>query len=496
VTISKLIYNITGALMMAISTIVPDVGAGIGIKLTVDPDGDSLYYVEYTRGNLIRFYLPTSTSETVATGLINPEDVAIDSRTNKAYVTQRSGELLEIDLRTRTKRTIVDGMKAPQQIALHRTNIRGPDFPTKITRILTAFIVEYDSGELTFVNIGTRTKRTLLTGLAHPVGIALSNPNLAYVTEQDRGSISQVNMNTKTITPIVTGLVAPFFLEWDSSKTGLYVTERDPANRISKLNLSTGPVTLDVVVSGLDFRPSGVSKSTDEAAFYVTTDRTLQKVTLRSAFLEIDRMQGTEFPPTSVYFDGKYNTLQGIYLKSGIIVDIRRDENAIPDLAGPDNEYTDAELHNLMTSHRNPIYRETGNKMSAYLVVATNYVQDGILGVMFDSSTRLGCAVFHGHDLIRTDPRAFLRTSAHEAGHQFNLHHEDGTTFTDGGGLTKYTIMNQTWLITPWPDAIGFIFGDHETVHLASHPISNVKPGGGAFYDCDTEHSGWHGGIT
>jgi hypothetical protein len=465
---------------MSISTIIPNVSAGVGLKYTADPNGDSLYYVEYTGGNLIRFYLPTGTSETVASGLVNPEDVVIDLRTSKAYVTQRSGELLEIDLRTGTKSTIVDGMYAPQQIALHD---------------LTAFIVEYDSGELTSVDIRTRQKTTLLTGLGHPVGIALSNPNLAYVTEQDTGSISQVNIDTRTKLPIVTGLVAPFFLEWDSSKTGLYVTERDPANRLSKINLTTGPATLDTVVSGLEFRPSGVSKSDDETTFYVTTDRTIQKVMLRSAFLEVDRMEGTEFPPTSVYFDGRYNTLQGIYLRSGIILDIRRDENAIPDLAGPDNVYTDAELHNLMTSHRNPIYREIGNKLSAYLVVATNYDLAGVLEVMFDSSMRLGCAVFHGHDMIRTDPRAFLRTSAHEAGHQFNLHHEDGTTFTDGG-LTKYTIMNQTRLITPWPDAIGFNFGDHEGAHLASHPISNVKPGGGAFYDCDTEHAGWHGGIT
>jgi hypothetical protein len=55
--------------------------------------------------------------------------------------------------------------------------------------------------------------------------------------------------------------------------------------------------------------------------------------------------------------------------------------------------------------------------------------------------------------------------------------------------------MNQTRLIQPWPNAIGFRFGHDEGLHLSSHTIRNVKPGGGAFYDCDDEHAGWHGGI-
>jgi hypothetical protein len=216
---------------------------------------------------------------------------------------------------------------------------------------------------------------------------------------------------------------------------------------------------------------------------------------IRNVILEIDKMEGTEFPPASVVdFNGKTHTLQGIYSEAGINLDIKKDQDDIPDLAGPDDVYTDAELHNLMTSNRNPLFRETENELSAYLVVVTNYDTDGVLGVMFDTERRLGCAVFYGHDMIRTDPKAFLRTSAHELGHQFNLHHEDGRTFTDGS-VTKYTIMNQTRLIQPWPNAIGFRFGDDESLHLSSHTITNVKPGGGAFYDCDHEHAGWHGGI-
>ena len=83
-----------------------------------------------------------------------------------------------------------------------------------------------------------------------------------------------------------------------------------------------------------------------------------------------------------------------------------------------------------------------------------------------------------------------MRTACHELGHEFNLHHEDGTTIIEGSS-TRYTIMNQTWRITPWPDAIGFKFGDHESLHLSSHPLINVKPGGSAFYECSSEHASW-----
>jgi hypothetical protein len=43
----------------------------------------------------------------------------------------------------------------------------------------------------------------------------------------------------------------------------------------------------------------------------------------------------------------------------------------------------------------------------------------GILGIMFNSDQRLGTAVFHGSDMIRSDDHAFFRTTIHECGHQF-----------------------------------------------------------------------------
>lgn len=216
---------------------------------------------------------------------------------------------------------------------------------------------------------------------------------------------------------------------------------------------------------------------------------------LRKAILEIDKIAGTEFPP-EVQFDGITNSLRSIYQVAGIDLDVRTDNNSIPDLAGPDNVYSNSELHNLMTSNRNPLLKKPKKSMSAYMIVVGGvYELDGVLGVMFDSSKRTGCAIFYGHDMINSDIRAFLRTAAHELGHQFNLHHEDGTTLQESN-VTKYTIMNQTRLIIPWPQAISYRFGDHEKAHLSSHTIKNMRPSGGAFYDCNSEHASWHGDIT
>src|SRR5690349_11729972 len=153
----------------------------------------------------------------------------------------------------------------------------------------------------------------------------------------------------------------------------------------------------------------------------------------REAKLEMDKMKGTEFPPNSVEFEGKNHSLHSIYSEAGLTLEVNSDESTIPDLKGPSAAYKDSELDSLMKAHRSPFAQ--GDKISAWLVVVNGlfYAEDPqegqepgpdptILGRMFDPQQRLGTAVFYANDMIRTDPKAFLRTTAHEVGHQFNLH--------------------------------------------------------------------------
>jgi hypothetical protein len=116
--------------------------------------------------------------------------------------------------------------------------------------------------------------------------------------------------------------------------------------------------------------------------------------------------------------------------------------------------------------------------------------------------SRRGCAVFHTSisnepNFVNTIDLAFFRTSAHELGHEFNLHHEDGNTYSEGGTV-KFTIMNQSGNIigSGWPAAVGLAFKGNEIKHLTSHPRQYVKPGRERWKKCNNEHKSWHTGIT
>ena len=76
----------------------------------------------------------------------------------------------------------------------------------------------------------------------------------------------------------------------------------------------------------------------------------------RKAIVEVDKVQGTQFPP-EIQFEASSYSLHSIYLDAGVDLDVRPDNDSIPDIAGPDNVYSDSELHNLMTSNRNPLLK-------------------------------------------------------------------------------------------------------------------------------------------
>jgi hypothetical protein len=114
---------------------------------------------------------------------------------------------------------------------------------------------------------------------------------------------------------------------------------------------------------------------------------------------------------------------------------------------------------------------------------------------MWDMYSRRGTAVFYKNQTIHTQPIAYLRTSAHEMGHQFNLHHRDGYLSTSNS-QKKFSIMNQTGVIMTyggWPNGISLEFGPLEAKHLSYHDIRYVAPGSSPFNGkCDIEHDRWH----
>lgn len=241
----------------------------------------------------------------------------------------------------------------------------------------------------------------------------------------------------------------------------------------------------------------------------------------KKCFLEIDHMKGTVLPP-SVKIDGTEYSLYNIFEDAGIEFvpidplgfgagpEVTSGQDLDP--TTPMVDYSDEELEYLMkynTSRGKPSSSSEIN-LYAYLLIVDGIStrSDTILGIMFDSNKREGTAVFYGNPTIRDNPHFFLRTSTHEMGHQFNLHHEDGTSkIVDN--RRKFSIMNQTRTIQNSPDVsrvdakdhIGYYFGELEKKHLNDHPPEFVAPGGSSFivppggksvYNCVAEHIEWH----
>lgn len=219
----------------------------------------------------------------------------------------------------------------------------------------------------------------------------------------------------------------------------------------------------------------------------------------QAAFLEVDKMEGTEFPPDAVTDSstGSGVTLPTLFAAGDLALDVRQDDSAI----APEATVTNQRLHELMTAHRNPAYAETPDKWSTYLIVAKKYGPDpNVLGIIFDyggadldNLPREGVAVFYDAHTDswsgqRLQDELFL-TSGHELGHAFNLHHTDweGSTFHNSSTVMSYSLT---------PDVL-WRFSDRSVDHLrrsGSHSDEYVKPrsGGKPFGTIATDHCSAH----
>ncbi len=214
----------------------------------------------------------------LGTGYTNPEDVKASGDGAHAYVTERSGDLVKVALANanRPLATVVcSGLTAPQQLFLDEAHD-------------AAYVVEYaPAGNLWRIDLTSGTKVALLTNLDHAVGVVLSSDlQSAYISEQttgaDGGRVSRFELSSGTRHGLATGLTAPFFLAWlDASETSLLVAERDPANRVSLIDVASGGS--HVVAGGLPQRPSSVATLT-AGQILVCSDQSVEEVDLAGIF--------------------------------------------------------------------------------------------------------------------------------------------------------------------------------------------------------------------
>jgi DNA-binding beta-propeller fold protein YncE len=191
----------------------------------------------------------------LGTGYTQPEDIAVTADGKTAYITERSGDLVRVSLSSanRSSATVVtSGLNSPQQMALDEAHSN-------------AYVVEFASpGRLLRVNLVTGVKTALVSSLQNAIGVLLSaDLSSAYVTQQtstSKGTLTRYDLASSSGTLLYTSATAPlFFLTWaDPSESALLVTERDPANQVWRVDLTTSPVTVASLVTGVPAQPSSV----------------------------------------------------------------------------------------------------------------------------------------------------------------------------------------------------------------------------------------------
>ena len=209
----------------------------------------------------------------LGTGYTHPEDLSLSSDSKHAYVTERGGVLLKVDL-THADRShaqvISSGMNAPHQIFLDEA--RGD-----------AYVVEYAfPGRMLRINLSTGAQTTLLTGLEGVIGLVMTNDlRFAYITEQTasgKGQLSRVEISSGRREVLIDTLTAPFFLTWlDASEDNLLLTERDPAHRLTMIDVSHSPVMVKRL-SSAPFRPSSVAIAGDD--FLICSDSVISHLSM------------------------------------------------------------------------------------------------------------------------------------------------------------------------------------------------------------------------
>lgn len=225
-----------------------------------------------------------------------------------------------------------------------------------------------------------------------------------------------------------------------------------------------------------------------------------------SARIEYDRMTGTQFP-TQQTRNGSTFTLSSIYGAEGYLLGVSEDETNIAALTGPANpndptQYewiTEAELDALETGHRTSavgsrrflcwnwgIVPSYCTEYHLYGIVVNHKYEDPggvrrptILGIMWTTDNRRSFAGFWQNSTVSSDGGKYLRSTAHEVGHAFGLHHEDGDGSTD--------IMNQTGVVG---NSYVYDFAAAaSTNHLGTHDKGCVWPGLSAFAATHTNHT-------
>jgi hypothetical protein len=219
----------------------------------------------------------------------------------------------------------------------------------------------------------------------------------------------------------------------------------------------------------------------------------------RKATIEIDTLTGAVAPQAVGTED-----IRSVYANAGWDVNVVYDQTNIPVPAGVNATacWSNADLHALMTSVRNPS-TNLDTEWHMHLIVVPAAMGCG-RGVMYDTIgvPREGVASFSddgyptsqsanfgtaANKKQRDTPRAFLRSACHETGHGFNQIHQEQEGGADNSIMTTTPSVADvlggpaTGAPGVFPDQINLGFNEHVRHHLVHFPDVVVRPGGMTF---------------
>jgi hypothetical protein len=229
-----------------------------------------------------------------------------------------------------------------------------------------------------------------------------------------------------------------------------------------------------------------------------------------TCLIEYDRMTGTQYPQPEIVSGDQVN-LTTIYWQGERLVTVDENTTTIAPLTGPANpldpdqyDYINlAELETIeIANRRDPIGPTsfscglwnafTCTRYHLYGIVVDHYREGscgvacrstGTLGYMYAGASgttndRSAFVSFWKNSTVSSDNARYLRSTAHEIGHAFNLNHCDG----DG----SMTIMNTTGTVGT---TFNYEFSASSLDHLQNHDDNAVWPGmGPRHYACPHIH--------
>jgi DNA-binding beta-propeller fold protein YncE len=241
-------------------------GLNVGTGMAYHPTNQHVYYLEAGAGKLSKVNTANGVVTTIQTGLVHPDDVALWPNANIAYITTRVGELWRASTTSNARSLVASGLGIPLQLVLDPAN-------------MAAYTVDYGSGTLWKVDLLGGTKTSMVSGLSSPRGLLMSTDfKTAFITESTR--LVSVDLVTQQVTEIVGSLVNPWYMTWAADDhSAIYLVDRDPGNRLHRIDLSVSPAALNAIVP-LPAGPWSVVRSLNPDVLYVASKTVLSKISL------------------------------------------------------------------------------------------------------------------------------------------------------------------------------------------------------------------------